>query len=163
LRGRFRSAGDLVSSLSSDSIRPVKKELPVAESCLGVLINRNDDCLDVLVTPAFSPSQMPNLGKRLVPGGVSPFGSHHFSSCIFTLSAHPRLFPWLADLGPRALYYPTSWRSLRAPGYVGQPGAKAQAFELFSFDLSRSLIAKSYVNSVVNISPARTGYLGCFR
>jgi hypothetical protein len=35
-------------------MRLVQEELPVAERLFGVLINSHDDCLDVLVTPAFA-------------------------------------------------------------------------------------------------------------
>jgi hypothetical protein len=35
-------------------MRLVQEELPIAERRFGVLINSHDDCLDVLVTPAFA-------------------------------------------------------------------------------------------------------------
>jgi hypothetical protein len=48
----------------------VQKILPVAQGALGVLINRDDDGLDVLVAPTFPAGQMPDLRQRVDPGRV---------------------------------------------------------------------------------------------
>jgi hypothetical protein len=39
---------------AADPIRLVQEKLSVAERRLSVLINGHDDCLDVLVAPAFA-------------------------------------------------------------------------------------------------------------
>jgi hypothetical protein len=51
-----RTSGNIISSATADPIRLVQEELSVAERGFGVLINRHDDCLDVLVAPAFARS-----------------------------------------------------------------------------------------------------------
>jgi hypothetical protein len=54
----------------ANAVRPIEEELPVAESCLRVLVDRDDDCLNVLVPPPFSRGQMANLRERLDPRWV---------------------------------------------------------------------------------------------
>jgi hypothetical protein len=48
--------GNVIPPTSADPMRPIQKELPVAERRFGVLINSHDDCLDVVVAPAFARS-----------------------------------------------------------------------------------------------------------
>lgn len=61
------SLRDIVLGATPDALGPIEEELSIAESRLGVLIDRNNDRLNVLVSPAFSRSQMANLRKRLDP------------------------------------------------------------------------------------------------
>jgi hypothetical protein len=47
---------------AANAIGFVQKEVAVAQSRFGILIDCHDDCLDVMVTPAFAGRSLPNLG-----------------------------------------------------------------------------------------------------
>jgi hypothetical protein len=50
------ASGNIISSATADPIRLVQEELSVAERGFGVLINRHDDCLDVVIAPTLARS-----------------------------------------------------------------------------------------------------------
>lgn|SRR5882724_37824 len=58
------------SFLPPDTIGLVQKELSVAQGCFRILIDRHNDCLDVLVAPTFRRRPESNLGQGLNPGGM---------------------------------------------------------------------------------------------
>jgi hypothetical protein len=49
-------SGNVVLHLAADTVGLVQKEFPVAERRFGILIDRDNDRLDVGVTPAFAGS-----------------------------------------------------------------------------------------------------------
>jgi hypothetical protein len=65
---------------ATDRMRPVQKILTVAQCALGILVDRDDDRLHMVVTPGFPAGQMPYLRegvdpRRVILGvGVVPFG-----------------------------------------------------------------------------------------
>src|SRR6266404_6691294 len=69
---------------TADTMRLVQKELAVAQSRFRILVYRYDDCLNVMVAPAFSCRPESNLGqglnpRRMIRFFVVPFGrlDHH--------------------------------------------------------------------------------------
>jgi hypothetical protein len=51
---------------------PVQKVVPIPQSTFRVLVDRDDDCLDVLVTPTLSGSKVLDFGEGFNPRRVSP-------------------------------------------------------------------------------------------
>jgi hypothetical protein len=47
---------------AADAVGLVQEELPIAKRRLGILIDRNDDRLDVLIAPTLACRPDPNLG-----------------------------------------------------------------------------------------------------
>jgi hypothetical protein len=58
---------------AADTMRLVQKELPVSQGCFRILINCDDDCLDVLVTPPFARCPESNLGQGFNPWRMTLF------------------------------------------------------------------------------------------
>jgi hypothetical protein len=50
-----------ITKTAGDPIRLVQEDFSVAERRSGVLINRHDDGLDVLVAPTFAPTILANV------------------------------------------------------------------------------------------------------
>ena len=55
------------SRFSSDAVRPVQAVVAIAERCLGVLVDRDDDRLDMSVAVALARRLMPDIGESLYP------------------------------------------------------------------------------------------------
>jgi hypothetical protein len=51
---RLADSGHAIPPSGPDAEGSIEKEFAIAESCLGVLINRDDDCLHVLIAPLIS-------------------------------------------------------------------------------------------------------------
>jgi hypothetical protein len=64
------------------AVRLVQKEFAVAGRCFGILINRDDDRLDVLITPTFSGGEIAHFLKRLETGE----GSSHLQTISSSLN-----------------------------------------------------------------------------
>ena len=84
---------------AADAVGLVQKEVPVTQGGFGILVDRHDDRLDVMVAPTFARCPLTNLSKRfdpnLIQGGWSSLGSYHLSSV--TTGVLPRLYLWLAQ------------------------------------------------------------------
>ena len=61
--GLHISSGDLLVPAAADTMRLVQKELAVAQSRFRILVYRYDDCLNVMVAPAFACRPESNLGQ----------------------------------------------------------------------------------------------------
>ena len=48
-------------------MRPVQEVPPIAQSRLRVLVDRHDDCLDVVITPTLTTSPVPDFSERCDP------------------------------------------------------------------------------------------------
>src|SRR5947199_393488 len=50
---------------AADAVGLVQKEVPVTQGGFGILVDRHDDRLDVMVAPTFARCPLTNLSKRL--------------------------------------------------------------------------------------------------
>ena len=71
-------SGNLLVPASADAAGLVQKELPVTQRRFRILIDRHDNCLDVMVTPAFASCPASNLRqgpnpRRMILFLVIPF------------------------------------------------------------------------------------------
>jgi len=58
-------------------MRLVQEKFPVGKRRFGVLINSHDDCLDVLVAPAFRGVNRLTSTSALIQGGLLALSSYH--------------------------------------------------------------------------------------
>jgi hypothetical protein len=80
-------------------VRLVQEELPVAQGGFSVLVDRDDDCLDMLVAPASRGAKRRTSASALIHSGLSALWSYHLggsdgilfpANCVFQLSTLAR-------------------------------------------------------------------------
>src|SRR5437868_7705979 len=64
-RTRVPSRTVVVLAAAADRVRLVPEELAIARGGLGVLVDRQQDGLDVVIAPAFMDADAAHLGQRL--------------------------------------------------------------------------------------------------
>ena len=109
------SASPYSRDASASPLRPVQEKLAVAESRFGILIDRDDDRLYMVVAIPFQGRLAPHIGKRLDPRrvigiGIKPLGrlvGHRLSSLskvgLLAVTDLPAqlVFAKSASVGPR--------------------------------------------------------------
>jgi len=76
------SASPYSRDASASPVRPVQEKLAVAESRFGILIDRDDDRLYMVVAIPFQGRLAPHIGKRLDPRRVIGIGSNHWGGWL---------------------------------------------------------------------------------
>jgi hypothetical protein len=67
-----------VTLLPAAPMGPVQEIIPIAQGAFGVLINRDDDCLDMVIMPAFTGRQTPDFGQGFNPWRIAVFVAFDF-------------------------------------------------------------------------------------
>jgi hypothetical protein len=84
--------GELLWSVSTNTMRLVQKELPIPQGRFRILVDRDDDGLNVSVAPTFARRPVSNLSQGFSHGGLFAFSSYHLRGSV-TMNDHPTSCP----------------------------------------------------------------------